>query len=234
MAPDKRRLGEICTWALVLCAIITTGLVVRREISSVPPTGAPTMQWEATYVGGWQEALVVGIRSGSTDAPVQIIEFADFECPYCAHFESTIQAVRDKYPDQVAFTFAHFPLIQHSFAEKAARMAECAHAQGRFDEMRAILFDKSEDFGSIPWSDFAEQAAVSDLSQFNACTKQAETLARVQESKKLGERIGISGTPGIIVNGWKFPVPPSTEDFDQIVENVMTGRSPAAEINFRR
>jgi protein-disulfide isomerase len=227
MGMDKARLSDIGTWVVVVCALLSTILVVRREFSQ-----GSTVTGEATYVEDWQEAFAVGIRSGSPSAPVQIVEFADFECPFCAQFEATVRAVHDKYQDQVAFTFAHFPLAMHSFAEPAARAAECADLQGRFQVVRTALFQRQRTFGSVPWTDLAKQAGIPDVEQFDKCVADTRPLERIEQGKRLGQKLGILGTPTIIVNGWKLPVPPSLEDLQKIVENVLKGRPPAEDIEF--
>lgn len=233
MRIDRRRLSEISSWILVFCAVLTTILVVRREFEQgSTATAATTPKRQAIYVDGWQDALTVGIPSGSADAPVQVVEFADFECPYCAHFEATVRAIRDKYPDQVAFTLVHFPLPQHSFAESAARVAECAYTEGRFEAMRSLLFEKQQVFGVVPWTDFAKQAGILDVKQFDACVNDMGPVERIEQGKKVAEDMGVRGTPTIIVNGWKLPVTPSSEDLEKIVKNVRNGRSPAADMDF--
>ena len=225
---DRGRLSEIGTWVLVLCAVLTTSVVIRREL--VPGS----MARKAKYVDGWEEALTVGIRSGSADALVQVVEFADFQCPFCAHFEAIVKTIRERYPDQVAFTFAPFPLPYHEFAEPAQRVAECADMQGRFEAMRSLLFEKHQAFGSVEWTDFAMQAGIENIDQFNACVNDTEPSERIERSRKLADKIGVRGTPTIIINGWKVPVPPSVEDFDRIVENVAESRPPVSGLDFPR
>jgi protein-disulfide isomerase len=88
-------------------------------------------------------------------------------------------------------------------------------------------------FGSVPWSDFAMQVGIGDIDQFDACVKDAKPLERIELSVKLAEQIGIRGTPTIIVNGWKLPMPPSLQQFDMIVKNVMDGKRPTADLEFR-
>jgi protein-disulfide isomerase len=185
---------------------------------------------EATNVDGWQDALAAGVRLGSADAPIQVLEFADFQCPWCARFEATVQTIRDKYPDQVSFTFAHFPLPGHSFAEPAARVAECARNQGRFETMRSLLFAQQQAFGLVPWTDFAKQAEIQDIEEFEACVNDTRSLERVDYARELAEKMDIRGTPTVIVNGWKLPVTPSSGDFDKIVKNVLDGKPPATDI----
>ncbi len=98
--------------------------------------------------------------------------------------------------------------------------------------MRSLLFEKQQAFGSVPWTDFAKQVGIPDIKQFDACVNDTRPVERVEKGKKLGEEMGVRGTPTIIVNGWKLPVLPSSEDFDKIVKNVMQGRPPAADIDF--
>jgi protein-disulfide isomerase len=138
--------------------------------------------------------------------------------------------VRERYPDQVSFSLVHYPLPQHSFADAAARVAECAHDQNRFEEMRSLLFQKQEAFGSVPWSDFATRAGVSDLQQFDACVNDTRSVERIEQGKKLGDEIGIQGTPTVLVNGWKMPGPPSYEHLDQIVQYVVDGGTLTADV----
>lgn len=237
MRISSGRLNEIGSWTLVLCALLTTILVVRREFAG-DAVGATTINPPASYdprevdVDGWQAALGGGIRFGRADAPVQVVEFADFQCPYCASFEATVSTVRSKYPDHVAFTFAHYPLPQHSLAESAARASECADIQGRFEEMRSLLFTRQRTFGSVPWTDFAKDVGILDLEQFDVCVNDTRPVERIERGKKVGVEIGVRGTPTIIVNGWRLPLPPTAEQFDEIVRNVMDGRPPVEGIDF--
>ena len=228
MRIDRHSASEIASWVLVLSAVLTTLLIVRREFVQEETTTAP----EARYVDGWEDALTIGRRSGPADAPVQVVEFADFECPYCALFETTMQAVRDKYPDQVAFTMAYYPLSNHLYAESAARAAECAHRQGRFEAMRVLLFEEQQAFGSVPWTHFAEQVGISDIEQFDACVNDIGTFERLEQGKKLGDQLGVRGTPTVLINGWQMPGAPTPEMFDMIVNNVLEGRLPAENMVF--
>jgi protein-disulfide isomerase len=227
------RLSGFASWTLVFCAFLTTILVVRREFfseASPVPTANPIKR-QAVHVDEWQEVLAAGIRLGSADALVQVVEFADFQCPGCARYEATVRKIRDKYPgDEVAFTFAHYPLIYHDSAESAARAAECAHVQGRFEAMRSLLFQRQQVFGSVPWTDFARQVSVPDIEQFDACVNDTRPLQRVEQGKTLGDAIGVRATPTIIVNGWMVPGLPSPEDFDEIVNNIVDGRPPTADM----
>lgn len=228
MITVKGKLAEISSWVLVFCALLTTGIVTTREIRQ---NAKPLAIRKAVYVEGWQEALDIGMRWGAADAPVQVVEFADFQCPFCARFEATVRTTLDRYPTQIAFTLVHFPLPDHDFSETAARAAECASLQGAV-KMRSLLFERQQGFGSVLWSGLAREAGVSNIEQFDECVNDARPLTRIEQGKKLGDRLSVKGTPTIIINGWKMPVPPSPEHFDKILKNVAAGRKPMADLDF--
>lgn len=96
--------------------------------------------------------------------------------------------------------------------------------------MRSLLFEQQREFGSVPWADFAKQVEIVDVEQFDACMNDGRSLQRIQQGRELGDKLGVRGTPTVIVNGWMLPVPPSSEDFDKIVTNVLDGRPPTANI----
>lgn len=213
------------TSALVLCALVTTGAVVHRSFFAAPaaPAAPPA---KATYIQDWASHLEKGIRLGSPAAPVQLVEFADFECPACADFQRPLSTVRQRYPAEVTVTYVHFPLQMHRFAELAARVSECAADQGRFEAMQDFLFEKQREIGLKPWSEFATEAGVSDLPSFESCVSSKEPVARISSGKELGEKLGINGTPTLIVNGWQLPRPPSEKELDRMVKEILAGRSP--------
>lgn len=230
----RKHLGGLAFWTIALCAFLSTVLLVRREFFLETAAGtAPNisgLERKPVYVEGWQEAVASGIRMGSADAPIQIIEFADFQCPGCARYEATLRAVRGKYNgDRVALTFTHYPLSYHDSAEAAARAAECAHVQGRFEQMRSLLFEHQQQLGLVPWAKLAEEAGVADIGNFQSCLNGSESLQRVLQAKSIGEKIGIPSTPTIIVNGWMLPSLPSAENFDKIIDNVVDGRAPTTD-----
>jgi len=215
------------TVTLVACAVITTGMVIRREL--LTPDSAPantSASEEPVFVDEWRSFLDKGELLGSARAPVQLIEFADFECPFCARFTETLQAVRQRYPDEVAVTFIHLPLEMHRFAEISARAAECADEQGRFEQMHDLLFKNQRTIGIKRWTEFAEEAAIADIAAFETCFERTDPLPRVQAGKALAETFEVRGTPTLIINGWKLGRPPSVEELERSVQAVLAGRPP--------
>jgi len=221
----KVGLDAVITATLVMCALVTTGIVVRREFSApvAPPAQA---EQKPTYIKEWRTQLANGLRMGPEQSPVQVLEFADFECPFCASFHKDLRTLRVRYPIQVALTFVHFPLPMHRFAEPAARAAECAGDQGRFEAMYDLLFEQQDKFGLKPWSEFATEAGVANSAAFEACSKRTEPIARVTEGKALGKQLDVQGTPTVVINGWKLGRPPTLDEMDHMVKAILAGKSP--------
>jgi len=215
------------TAILVACALITTGLVIRREFFA-PAAASASPTEKPRYIDDWRSHLADGVTSGSPQAPVQIIEFADFECPFCATFHKTLKSVEAKFPGKIAATFVHFPLPGHRFAEPAARVAECAADQGHFASMQDQLFANQNSFGLKPWSEFATSAGVPDLQAFDACIKQEAPVQRIEIGKKAGEQLDIRSTPSIILNGWKLAQPPTEAQLQDMIQATLEGKKPVS------
>jgi protein-disulfide isomerase len=221
----KIKLDVIVTALLVTCAVVTTGLVAHREFMA--PAAAPgQIEQKPVLIPRWRDGLANGIRLGPAEAQVQLIEFADFVCPFCGDFHKKLKSLWERYPTQVSLTFVHFPLPGHRFAIPAARVAECAGEQGRFEAMYDHLFDEQDSFGLKPWSEFATEAGVSDSSAFEACIKRTEPIPRVTEGKALGNQLDVQGTPTVVINGWKLGHPPSLEELESMVKAILAGKSP--------
>lgn len=227
-APIPRNNAELISMATQLWSRTTSAANLAGEVAKALPTHFEPESLQTNL--GLCCRLLQWARWGTADAPVQVIEFADFQCPSCARFESTVRATRDKYPTQVAFTLVHFPLPSHEFAESAARAAECANIQGTVG-MRSLLFERQHGIGSVSWRILAQEAGVPDVDEFDECVNDAQPMERIEQGKKLADKMGVRGTPTVIVNGWKLPVPPSPEVLDRIINNVVTGRAPTADID---
>jgi len=220
----KIKWEAILTVTLVACALLTTGVVMRREFFAVAT--AKPQEDKPSYIEDWRTQLVGGVRMGPSAAPVQVLEFADFECPFCGAFHKRLKDLRERYPSQVALTFVHFPLAMHRFAMPAARVAECAGDQGRFEAMYNRLFEEQESFGLKPWSEYATAAGVPDIAAFDACIKRTDSVPRIEEGKQLGAKLDVQGTPTLVINGWKLGHPPSESELGAMVQAVLAGKAP--------
>jgi protein-disulfide isomerase len=141
---------------------------------------------------------------GKHDAPVTVVEFSDFQCPYCARVQPDLKALMQKYPDKVKLVFKHFPLDFHQNARPAAIAAMAAQEQGKFWEMHDILFQNQATLGSTNMEDFAKQAGL-DVERFKKdyAAKAAEYDQRVAADLQLGAQSGVQGTPSLYIGGKK-------------------------------
>jgi protein-disulfide isomerase len=142
---------------------------------------------------------------GPADAPVQIVEFADFECPHCGMAAPVLHKVIEdpELKPKVRFAFKNYPLPAHEHADSAARASVAAGAQGKFWEMHDQLFTHQETLANSDIEGFAKKLGL-DLDKFKSDWVSNDTKDKVAKDKELGGRIGITGTPSIFINGRKF------------------------------
>jgi protein-disulfide isomerase len=125
----------------------------------------------------------------------------------------------------VALTYVHLPLPMHRFAVPAARAAECAGNEGRFEAMYDTLYARQDEFGITSWSELAATAGVKDSTAFDECLRK-DVSPRVVAGRQLATSLGISGTPTVIIQGWQLGRPPDLAELEKMVRAVMNGRSP--------
>lgn len=140
---------------------------------------------------------------GPEDAPVTIVEFSDFQCPFCARYTTqTYPLLRETYGDRVRYVFKHYPIAGlHPDAERAGIAAECAHEQDRFWEYHDALFDNQADLSQAALLLYARQVEVPNIEQFTECLTTQKYAATVEADLQLGNRLGVSGTPTFFING---------------------------------
>jgi protein-disulfide isomerase len=138
-------------------------------------------------------------RLGSEDAAVQIIEFADYECPYCQKVNEDLARLRQQFGNQVSIVFKDFPLPMHPLAAKAAEGARCAGVQGKFWEFHDSLFENKR----LQTSHLKEEARALklDAARFDQCLENGEQSAVVKKDSQEGLRLGLQGTPSFFING---------------------------------
>ncbi|HLT29174.1 MAG TPA: thioredoxin domain-containing protein [Myxococcaceae bacterium] len=146
------------------------------------------------------EVEATGPSMGPEDAKVTIVEFSDFECPYCARGRTVVEEVMKAYPEQVRVVFRHFPLDFHPNAQKAGEAAMCAHDQNKFWEMHDKLFDNQKALGVDALKGYAQELEL-DTQAFNTCLESGKHAQVVRNDMAAGAAAGVTGTPAFFVNG---------------------------------
>lgn len=202
------------------CAAGMTLLVAARFLGVLeagPPPPPPPVA-----VHDWDGLIAEGHRVGPIDARVVIVEFADFECPFCRRYAlETIPAVREAYPDDVAVIYRHYPLPYHRFAIPSAVAADCAARQGRFSPMHDLLYQLQDSLGLLAWDDIARRSGVPDLLAWEACRADPAVRTAVAAEGELATRLGATGTPTIVINGMRYAQPPGQAELLRVVQKVL-------------
>jgi protein-disulfide isomerase len=172
------------------------------------------------------EPYRVGVDPGSAPlrgepgAPVTIVEFSDFQCPYCVRARPTVNRVREVYGDKVRFAFRHFPLDFHAQAQKAGEAAACAAEQGKFWEMHDLLWENTS---RLQVADLRSHAATLglDASAFGRCLESDRHAGLVEGDLEAGKSYGVSGTPAFFVNGRPLVGAQPFEAFAQVIDDEL-------------
>ncbi|MGI5442944.1 DsbA family protein [Streptomyces shenzhenensis] len=174
------------------------------------------------------EALPVRDSSHRLTRPekseLTVVEFLDFECEACGAYFPAVEKLREEYGDRVTFVARYFPMPGHRNGELAARTAEAAARQGKFEEMYTKLFTAQKEWGeSKDWKQdvfrsYAEHLGL-DLDEFDADLADPEIAGRVQDDQRDGLALGVQGTPTFFVDGEKIANPASYEAFKALIDD---------------
>jgi protein-disulfide isomerase len=196
------RLDSIASVCLAIAALAVTASVVRRDLRQPVDVRKPV------YLNGWQSLESVGAWVGDSNAPIKIVEFSDFQCPYCQRFNDSVRAIQARSGNRVGLLYVHFPLPSHKYALAAAEASVCAEEQDRFPEFEHALFAKQDSLGIRPWSAYGEDAGIADAKRFNDCVTSGRTSSRVALGMRVGDSLKVNLTPTILINGWRYTIPP--------------------------
>jgi protein-disulfide isomerase len=159
-------------------------------------------------------------RRGPEAAPVTVVEFSDFQCPFCARAQPTLRRLREAYADEVRFFFVDFPLDMHPQAKKAHEAAACAAEQGKFWPMYDRLFASQ---GRLEVKDLKAYASELGLAgeAFAECLDSARHAASWEAGIEEGARQGVTGTPAFFINGRMLVGAQPYEAFAQVIEDEL-------------
>jgi protein-disulfide isomerase len=157
---------------------------------------------------------------GAASAPIEIIEFSDFQCPFCLRADPTVRQVLSTYGDRIRFVYRHYPLPNHPMARPAAEAAACAGEQGKFWPYHDLLFANPSKLGD---ADLKQHAATLGLNaaQFNSCVDTHKPKAQIDTDVKEGEEAGVNGTPAFFINGRMISGAQPFEVFKKIIDEEL-------------
>ena len=195
----------------------TTGNVVNNPTPTPTPTPLPSDN--AAPVSA-QALIDDDDVKGDKNAPVTIVEFSDYECPFCGRFYSdTYKQIDAEYikTGKVKFVYRDFPLSFHPQAQKAAEAAECAGEQGKYYEMHNKLFESGVAGGVAGFKQYAKDLGLNS-GKFDDCLDSGKMASEIQKDFNDGQNAGIQGTPGFIVNGQSISGAQPYSVFKQVID----------------
>jgi protein-disulfide isomerase len=169
-----------------------------------------------------------GASRGPEGAPVTIVEFSDYQCPFCKRAEPTVEQIAQRYPAQVRFVYRHFPLDNiHPLARGASEAATCAEEQGKFWEYHAELFQSSPKLEKEALRQAAEKVKL-DVAAFDKCVAERRHHAQIEKDLEAGRAAGVSGTPAFFVNGIPLSGAQPIEKFVDLIDKEIGKAKPPA------
>jgi protein-disulfide isomerase len=185
----------------------------RLQESAVAPPSGQTGKVEVTYDAA-------RLR-GSPQAPVMIVEFSDFQCPFCRSVQNTLKTLLVKYGGQVSLAYRDFPLrALHSESQLGAESSRCAGEQGKFWEYHDLLFANSEKLSTSRAEEFAHRLGLNPK-QFASCLSSGKYRKEIEHDLQDGIRAGVEGTPGIFINGVLISGAQPQAVFEKVIEEQL-------------
>jgi protein-disulfide isomerase len=223
----RDKIERLLSSALTVSAVVLAFVAAHREFSGRDDESTA----RPTYVANWRELEKAGSQGGNPNGRVRVIEFSDLQCPYCKSFHGTLRRLVARNPRLVSHVVLHYPLEQHEHAMELAKAAECAADQGRLEPFLDAAFARQTQIAMLTNLVIARAAGVPDLRTFASCSSDTASIAarRVAEHIELGRTLPVMATPTVIVNGWRFVIPPNDSELSQAVTRILAGRSPFAE-----
>lgn len=173
-----------------------------------------------------QAAILSGGASfGPENSPVKIVEFSDFECPYCSRAADVVHQIRAKYGEKVRFVFRQFPLPMHPHAKGAAEAALAANAQGKFWEFHDELFKNQQALDRPQLEAHAKKTGL-DVAQFKKSLDDKKFGEAVEADMKLGEKVQVQGTPTMFINGARVENPTDFTALAALIDAALGGTPP--------
>jgi protein-disulfide isomerase len=157
---------------------------------------------------------------GNEKAKLAVVEFSDFQCPFCRRVGPTLEQIQREYGDDVRIVFKHLPLPMHSNAPAAHAAAEAAHLQGKFWQMHDLIFSDQQGMSPDRYKEYARQLGL-DMARFERDVASDEVKQRIAADSAEAARLGVSGTPAFYVNGRFVNGAQPFEVFKQLIDQEL-------------
>ncbi|MFN0071465.1 MAG: thioredoxin domain-containing protein [Chloroflexota bacterium] len=212
----------------------------QRKLAAQREQFVQVLRAQGTVVDRLQPPPVVRVEvstdgapiRGTEDAPVTLVEFSDFHCPFCKRVQPTLTRVLEKYPGKVRMFFRHLPLdALHPQARNAAEASWCAQDQGKFWEYHDLLFANAPKAAQDDLKHYAEQIDL-DMKTFKSCLSQNAHRDSVQRDIDEVTKLGMSGTPAFFINGRPLSGAQPLEKFVQVIDEELA-RATVGSVSMR-
>jgi len=180
--------------------------------------------------GPEQDTKVYAVKAGDSaakgpkTAPLEVIIFSDFQCPFCSRVEPTLTQMEKEYAGKVRFVWKNYPLPFHNNAEPAAEAAMAAHAQGKFWQMHDKLFQNQQALDQPALEKYAQDVGL-NLAKFKADVEAKKFKAAIESETKEGQAVGVNGTPAVFINGRKISGAYPFETFKKIADEELAKKT---------
>ena len=210
---DKPRFRHLLPWLgaslLLMAAVAAVGLFTGDAASE--PSRVPV-------------ATAGDISYGPADAPLTVIEYSDFQCPFCAQYAKWLRVLHERYGDRVRFVYRFYPLATHEYSEITARVGYAAWKQGKFWEMHDLLFEHQDEWAQSEdprpfFDEYAGQLGL-DVEQFHTDADSRAAGDFITGQATAGKAGGVEHTPWLVV-GDKVVLPRSLEQFDRLIQEAL-------------
>ncbi|MBW2229170.1 MAG: thioredoxin domain-containing protein [Deltaproteobacteria bacterium] len=196
----------------VAIADVPTVAGARANTPSRPGRPDPSRRYDVNITGAPSR--------GAKQAQVTVVEFSDFQCPFCGRVNPTLERINKEYRDEVLIVFKHLPLSIHAKAPAAHAAAEAAHRQGQFWEMHDRIFEAQRDMSPAKYREYAREMDL-DMAKYDRDLASAEVKARVDADTREAAKLGVTGTPSFFVNGRFLSGAQPFESFKRVIDEEL-------------
>jgi len=206
---------------IILIIVIGVGIAFSgNEPSSIPKSTSAPVTIASTRAS--EDLVDIDPSKGPENAPITIVEFSDFQCPFCAKAAPVVQQIVDTYGDKVRIVYRDFPLSSiHPDAQKAAEAAECADDQGKFWEFHDLLYANQDKMSVNDLKQFAKNLGL-DSNTFDKCLDSGKHEVEVKKDMQDGINMGVTGTPSFFINGQYLSGAQPFLEFQQIIDSMLS------------